>query len=319
MAERIRVNLRDIITPDEKLAPGHRLCAGCGEPTVIRQILHAIETPVVLSTATGCLEVSTSTYPFTSWNVPWIHNAFENASTTITGAEAAFKALKRTGKIPEDKEITFIAIGGDGASYDIGFQWISGALERGHNFIYVCLNNEAYMNTGIQRSSATPKGADTTTTPAGSVIPGKPQWRKPFTRIMAAHEIPYVAQASPHNFRDLMRKAKKAAAVDGPAVLNVLAPCPRGWRHASDETMAITELATDTCYWPLYEVEDGVVTINYKPREKKPVADWLKTQGRFRHLFRPANAWLVEEIQERVDKEWDRLLREEECTQGQHA
>jgi pyruvate ferredoxin oxidoreductase beta subunit len=319
MADRIRINLRDIIKPEERLAPGHRLCAGCAEPTVVRQILHAIETPVVLSTATGCLEVSTSVYPFTSWNVPWIHSAFENSSTTMSGVEAAFKALKRSGRIPEDKQITFIAFGGDGASYDIGFQFISGALERGHRFIYVCLNNEAYMNTGIQRSSATPKGADTTTSPAGEVLPGKTQWRKPFTRIMAAHDIPYVAQAAPHNYRDLMRKAKKAAAVDGPAVLNILTPCPRGWRHAADETMPLTELAADTCYWPLYEVEDGVVTVNYKPREKKPVADWLRAQGRFRHLFRPANAWIVEEIQTRVDQEWERLLREEACTQGQHA
>jgi pyruvate ferredoxin oxidoreductase beta subunit len=315
MTDRIRVNLRDIVNNEERLAPGHRLCGGCAEPTVVRQILHAIDTPVVLSTATGCLEVSTSVFPYTSWNVPWIHSAFENAATTISGAEAAYKALKRRGKLPVDEEITFIAFGGDGASYDIGFQFISGALERGHKFLYVCLNNEAYMNTGIQRSSATPRGAHTTTSPAGEVIPGKMQWRKPFTRIMAAHDIPYVAQAAPHNYRDLMRKVKKAVAADGPAVLNILAPCPRGWRHASDQTMAITKLAADTCYWPLYEVENGhKFTVNYKPREKQPVADWFRTQGRFSHLFRPANAWLLEEIQAKVDEEWQQLLHDEECS-----
>ncbi|MBC7257246.1 MAG: pyruvate ferredoxin oxidoreductase, partial [Chloroflexi bacterium] len=227
------------------------------------------------------------------------------------GAEAAYKALKRAGKIPEDRQITFVAFGGDGASYDIGLQWISGVLERGHKVIYVCLNNEAYMNTGIQRSGATPRGAHTTTSPAGEVIPGKTQWRKPFTRIMAAHDIPYVAQASPHNYRDLMMKAKKAAAADGPAVLNVLVPCPRGWRHESDQTMAIAKLAADTCYWPLYEVDHGKTIINYKPREKLPVTEWLKVQGRFRHLFRPAYAGLLQEIQAKVDEEWERLLKEE--------
>jgi len=313
MADTIRIRLRDIITEREPLAPGHRLCAGCAEPIVIRQILHAIEEPVVIATATGCMEVSTSVYPYTAWEVPWIHSAFENAATTIAGVEAAYKALKRTGKIPEDREIKFMAVGGDGASYDIGLQWISGALERGHKFVYVCLNNEAYMNTGIQRSGATPRGAHTTTSPAGAVIPGKTQWRKPFTRIMAAHNIPYVAQAAPHNYRDLMTKAKKAFAADGPAVLNVLAPCPRGWRHESDQALQISQLAADTCYWPLYEVENGKTKVNYKPRNKKPVADWFKTQGRFRHLFRPAHQSLLDEIQAKVDEEWERLLKEEEC------
>jgi len=314
MAERIRTRLRDIVGNEERLAPGHRLCAGCAEPTIIRQVLHAIDYPVIVACATGCMEVSTTVYPFTSWRVPWIHSAFENASTTISGIESAYRVFKRTGRIPEEKEIVFLAIGGDGASYDIGLQFISGALERGHKFVYLCLNNEAYMNTGIQRSSATPRGAHTTTTPAGKVIPGKLQWRKPFTRIMAAHDIPYVAQAAPHNYRDLMRKVKKAVAADGPTVLNVLAPCPRGWRHASDQTMAISKLAADTCYWPLWEVDQGIVVVTYKPRNKLPVADWFRTQGRFRHLFRPANAWLLEEIQEKVDQEWERLLRDEACT-----
>jgi pyruvate ferredoxin oxidoreductase beta subunit len=311
MTDKIRINLKDIVDHEERLAPGHRLCGGCGEPTVIRMILHAMQGPIVISTSTGCLEVSTTVYPTSAWRVPWIHSAFENSSTTITGVEAAYKALKRSGKIPQDADIKFMAIGGDGASYDIGLQWISGALERGHKFVYVCLNNEAYMNTGIQRSGATPLGANTTTSPAGDVLQGKTQWRKPFTRIMAAHDIPYVAQASPHNYRDLMTKVKKAFAVDGPAVLNILAPCPRGWRTESDQTMALTKLAADTCYWPLYEVDHGKTVVNYKPREKKPVADWLKVQGRFRHLFRPANASIVEEIQRRIDQEWERLLKEE--------
>ena len=303
-----------LITKKEFFAPGHRACIGCGEALAVRLACKAMGQNVIVANATGCIEIIASQLPYTSWRVPWIHSAFENPSTTIGGIEAAYRVFKRTGRIPEEKEIVFLAIGGDGASYDIGLQFISGALERGHKFVYLCLNNEAYMNTGIQRSSATPRGAHTTTTPAGIVIPGKLQWRKPFTRIMAAHDIPYVAQAAPHNYRDLMRKVKKAVAADGPSVLNVLAPCPRGWRHASDQAMAISKLAADTCYWPLWEVDQGKVVVTYKPRKKLPVADWFSKQGRFRHLFRPANAWLLEEIQEKVDAEWERLLRDEACT-----
>jgi len=235
--------------------------------------VNAIEEPVVIATATGCLEVASSVYPWTSWRVPWIHSAFENASTTAAGAEAMYRSLVRQGKI-EDKDIKFLAFGGDGATYDIGLQWISGTFERGHKVIYVCLNNEAYMNTGIQRSSATPLGASTTTSPAGKVIPGKTQWRKPLTRIMAAHDIPYVAQASPHRWRDLMEKARKAVEADGPAFINVISPCPRGWRHDSSMSVEVAKMAVETCYWPLYEVRNGTEwTLNYKPREKKPVAD----------------------------------------------
>jgi len=301
------IKLKEQAAKPERLAPGHRFCAGCAEPIIIRQILNAIDEPVVLSMATGCAEIATSMYPYTSWNVPWIHNAFENAATTIAGAEAMYRSLVRQGKIP-DRNIRFIAFGGDGATYDIGLQFLSGALERGHRFIYVCLNNEAYMNTGIQRSSATPMGAHTTTSPAGTVIPGKVQWRKPLTEIIAAHRIPYVAQAAPSRWRDLMEKARKAAAADGPSFINVLSSCSRGWRHPVGATIEVTELAVDTCYWPLFEVENGVWKLNYKPREKKPVEEWLKTQGRFRHLFQPQFRHVIDEIQAKVDEEWERLL-----------
>ena len=218
-----------------------------------------------------------------------------------------YRSLVRQGKI-EDRGTKFLAIGGDGATYDIGLQFISGAFERGHKMVYLCLNNEAYMNTGIQRSSATPQGAHTTTSPAGEVMPGKLQWRKPVTRIMIAHDIPYVAQVSPHNWRDLMTKTQKAFAADGPAFLNALSPCPRGWRHDSSESIDIAKLAVDTCYWPLYEVDRGEWKLSYKPREKKPVADWLRTQGRFRHLLRTKFQYVAEEIQAKVDEEWEQLL-----------
>jgi len=302
------IKLKELAGKPERLAPGHRFCAGCAEPIIIRQILHAIEEPVVLSMATGCAEVATTMYPTTAYNVPWIHNAFENASTTIAGAESMYRSLVRQGKMP-DRDIRFIAFGGDGATYDIGLQFISGAFERGHRFMYVCLNNEAYMNTGIQRSSATPHGAHTTTSPAGVVIPGKVQYRKPLTDIIAAHRIPYVAQAAPSRWRDLMQKARKASAVDGPSFLNVLASCNRGWRHATDTAIEITKLAVETCYWPLFEVEYGVWKLNYKPREKKPVEEWLKTQGRFRHLFQPKFRHVIGELQARVDEEWELLLK----------
>ncbi|OQB27260.1 MAG: Pyruvate synthase subunit PorB [Chloroflexi bacterium ADurb.Bin180] len=302
------INLKEQTAKPERLGPGHRFCAGCAEPIVIRQILNAIEEPVVVGAATGCTEIATSMYPTTAWNVPWIHNAFENVSTTISGVESMYRSLVRQGKIPE-RNLRFVAIGGDGATYDIGLQWLSGALERGHRFIYVCLNNEAYMNTGIQRSSATPTGAHTTTSPSGSVIPGKVQWRKPLTEIIAAHHIPYVAQASPSNWRDLMEKARKAAAANGPSFLNVLASCNRGWRHATDTTIDVMRLAVETCYWPLYEVDNGVWKLNFKPKEKKPVEEWLKTQGRFSHLFQPQFRHVIEEIQARVDEEWAALVK----------
>ncbi len=299
---------KELAKGPERLAPGHRLCAGCGATIVARQILAAIDDPVVVSNATGCLEVGTTIYPYTAWRVPWIHNAFENAASTISGVEAAYRSLVRQGKIP-DQDVKFLAFGGDGGTYDIGLQALSGAVERGHQFLYICYDNGAYMNTGIQRSSATPYGAHTTTSPAGKVIPGKQQYRKDLTAIMAAHGIPYVAQAAPSKWRDLMKKTRKAVNCGGPAFMNVLASCNRGWRHGTDETVEVTQLGVDTCYWPLFEVEDGEWRLTYKPKEKLPVEEWLKRQGRFRHLFRPENRHLIDELQAEVDRRWERLLR----------
>jgi pyruvate ferredoxin oxidoreductase beta subunit len=270
-------------------------------------MLAAIDDPVVIANATGCLEVATTIYPYTAWRVPWIHNAFENAASTISGVEAAYRSLVRQGKI-EEENVKFISFGGDGGTYDIGLQALSGAAERGHQFLYVCYDNGAYMNTGIQRSSATPFGAHTTTSPAGEVIPGKQQFRKDLTKIMAAHDIPYAAQASPSKWRDLMEKTRKAVNADGPAFMNVLSSCNRGWRHATDETIEVTQLAVDSCYWPLYEVEDGEWHLSYKPRKKVPVVKWLERQGRFRHLFKPQNRHLIDEMQAEVDRRWETLL-----------
>jgi pyruvate ferredoxin oxidoreductase beta subunit len=302
------INLKELSNQQERFTAGHRLCAGCGESIIVRQMLNSTPYPVVVGNATGCLEVATSIFPYTSWRTPWIHSAFENVSSTIAGAEAMYRSLVRQGKIPETNT-KFIAIGGDGATYDIGLQWISGCLERGHKMLYVCLNNEAYMNTGIQRSSATPLGAATTTTPAGEVIPGKTQWRKPLTKIIAAHNIPYVAQVSPSHWRDLMTKTQKALDADGPSFINALSPCPRGWRHDTEQTIEIVKLAVDTCIWPLFEVENGVWRLTYKPKEKRPIMDWVKSQGRFRHLLQPKNQHVIEKMQAKVDEEWEELLK----------
>ena len=300
--------LRDLTARPSPLAPGHGLCAGCSESVVAREVLYALDKPAVVVSATGCLEISTSRFPFTSWRTPWMHSAFENAATTINGIEAAYKALVRRGAM-EPREIAFVVFAGDGATFDIGLQWLSGAIERGHRFIYICLNNEAYMNTGIQRSGASILGTWTTTTPVGKVAPGKMQWRKDLTGIIAAHNAPYVAQAATHAWKDLMTKVQRADAAEGPTFINVLAPCTRGWRYEPEDTMAISRLAVETGMWPLYEVDRGQWKITHKLRDRKPVTEWLKSQGRFSHLLQPENKHVVEEIQRRVDEEWKRLLQ----------
>jgi len=299
----------------DRLASGHRLCAGCAESIIVRQILHATDDPIVASNATGCCEVATTIYPYTSWKIPWIHSAFENAASTISGVEACYQVLKRKGKI-ENKNIKFIAFGGDGGTYDIGIQALSGAVERGHDFLYVCFNNEAYMNTGIQRSSATMIGASTTTSPAGSVIPGKKQYPKDLTEIMIAHKIPYVAQTSPGFYNDLIAKGTKAFSIQGPKFINVISPCPRGWRFDPEKTIEISRMAVETCFWPLYEVRDRKYRLTglskmiaEGKKEKLPIEEYLKIQGRFRHLFGDKFKEMIPKIQERVDRDWEQLKK----------
>lgn len=306
-----------MVDTKSRLTSGHRMCAGCGAPAVARMILRAVkpEDRVVVSNATGCMEVSTFLYPYTAWTDSFIHTAFENAAATLSGVEAAYKSMKATGKLPEDKDTKFIAFGGDGGTYDIGLQSLSGAMERGHDMVYVCYDNGAYMNTGIQRSSATPKFADTTTTPAGKVVPGKMQSRKDLTKIMVSHHLPYVAQTlALNNFKDLYEKAEKAIYTKGACFLNVMAPCPRGWGYNTEDLMQINKLAVETCYWPMYEVVDGVYKISYKPANKLPIEEFLRPQKRFKHLFNPGNEWMIKEFQEEVDSRWQELLDLETIT-----
>ena len=311
-------NMKEIVAErPSRFTSGHRMCAGCGAPPVTRMIMRALkpEDHAVIANATGCMEVSSFIYPYTAWTDSYIHTAFECAAATCSGVEAAYKSLKKQGKLPADEHTKFIAFGGDGGTYDIGLQSLSGAMERSHDMTYICYDNGAYMNTGIQRSSATPKFADTTTSPAGSVIPGKMQSRKDLTEIMEAHHLPYVAQTAAYmNFKDLYEKAEKAIYTEGPTFLNVLAPCPRGWGYPTENLMQINKLAVETCYWPLYEIENGKYKITYKPAKKLPIEEFLKPQKRFKHMFKTGNEWMIEEFQKEVDRRWEELLRLEEMS-----
>lgn len=299
-------SLKALSKKRELLTGGHRLCQGCGASVIAHQVLQVAENPVVVSLATGCLEVSTSIYPYTAWRCSFIHNAFANNAATLSGVETAFRALKKQGKIENDFD--FIAFGGDGGTYDIGLQSLSGTMERGHNLLYICYDNGAYMNTGIQRSSATPRAANTTTSPVGKKIPGKKQYPKDITEIIAAHNVPYVAQASPYHWQDLTQKVKKGLEVEGPAFINTLSVCPRGWRTAENKGMELTKIAVETKFWPLYEIENGQYKINFKPKKEKPIVDYLEPQGRFKHLFKEENKEIIVELQEHVDNRWQRLL-----------
>jgi pyruvate ferredoxin oxidoreductase beta subunit len=302
--------LKDLSKREERFVSGHRLCPGCGAAIVVKLVLSAIEKPVVVGCATGCLEVASTIFPFSSWTSPFIHSAFENVAATMSGVEPAYRSLKKQGKM--DKDIVFVAFGGDGGTYDIGLQSLSGAAERGHKIIYICYNNQAYMNTGIQRSGATPKGASTSTSPAGKVIPGKVQFQKDLTEIMVAHEVPYVATSIIGRWNDLVSKVEKASKTDGFSFINVLSPCRLGWPHDPVLTLEITRVAADTCVWPVYEVVNGKYKITYKPKEKKPITEWLKMQGRFAHLLKPENESLLKSIQDEVDRKWEILLKKSE-------
>ncbi len=304
-------NLKEVMSKPERLSPGHRMCAGCGATIGIRAVLRALHEGdhAVIGNATGCLEVSSFMYPYTAWEDSYIHNAFENAGATLSGVETAYKALKKRGRLPESANFKFITFGGDGGTYDIGFQSLSGAMERGHDMVYVCYDNGAYMNTGIQRSSATPMFSDTTTTPVGSRSNGKVQTRKDLTAIIAEHHVPYVAQTTfTKDFKDIHVKSEKAIYTEGAAFLNMLAPCPRGWRYDTADIMKICPLAVETCYWPMFEGDYGNWRLTYEPKKKLPIEDFLREQGRFKHLFKPGNEDLIEQFQEEVDRRWEDLL-----------
>ena len=292
-----------LVTKRENLAPGHRACVGCGEALAVRLACKAMGQNVIVANATGCIEIISSQLPYTSWRVPWIHTLFENTAAVASGIEAGLKAMMRKGRIPV-QEIDVVAIAGDGGTADIGVQALSGAMERGHDFLYLCFDNEAYMNTGIQRSSATPFGASTTTSPAGKVSIGQFSWKKDMPAIAVAHNIPYVATACPSYPFDLMDKVKKGLAVEGPAYVHILSVCPTGWRCPVDLTIRIGRLAVETGIFPLYEVENGRYKMSLVLPKLRPVTDYMKLQGRFRHLSQE----VVKQIQQRVEQEYTKLV-----------
>ena len=310
-----KFTIKDIAEKPDLFMSGHRACAGCAPATVLRLIMKATRGKTIVTNATGCMEVSSTIYPYTSWAVPWLHTAFETAGSNASGIEAALKILRKKGRI-KDEQIDVVAFAGDGGTYDIGIQALSGAVERGHDFLFVLYDNEAYMNTGIQRSGGTPMGASTTTSQAGKVVPGKIEQKKPIADIMVAHDMPYVATAAPYYWKDLITKARKGIEVNGPAFLHVLTPCPRGWRSDPSKSIELSRLAVETCVFPLWEAVNGEYQLSIPskvlalaPQKKKPVKEYLQAQGRFRHLFTPKNEKILEDIQRITDQKWTRLLK----------
>jgi pyruvate ferredoxin oxidoreductase beta subunit len=298
------------IDTEEKFLPGHRACIGCGEALAVRMVCRVLGDNVIIVNATGCMEIVSSQLPFTSWMVPWIHTLFENTAAVGSGIEAATKALTRKGRVDLSKT-KVVAMAGDGGTADIGFQALSGAWERGHNMLFICFDNEAYMNTGIQRSSATPYGATTTTSPAGKTSIGQSTWKKDLPAIAKNHYIPYIATACPSYPKDLMFKVKKGMEVKGPAFIQILSPCPTGWRCPTDDAIKVGRLAVQTGVFPLYEIDNGRHKITYNFTELRPVSEYLKAQGRFRHLSDAE----IGKIQERTNDYWQWLkeLSKLEC------
>ena len=265
--------------PKTYIASGHRGCAGCCDALAAKFMLMGAGPDCIVVNPTGCLEVMTTPFPESAWQVPWIHSLFENGGAVASGIEAALKALGRKGNTK------VIGVGGDGSTMDIGIRSLSGAFERGHDITYVCVDNEAYMNTGIQRSSGTPFDASTTTSPAGKVSFGNPRPKKNMPAIMAAHGSPYVATTSIGFPRDMIRKVKKATETEGPTYIHAHAPCPTGWGFDGSKTIEMAKLAVETCLWPMYEMENGEITQVRKVRNPKPVEEYLRAQKRFKHLF----------------------------------
>jgi pyruvate ferredoxin oxidoreductase beta subunit len=296
------VTLKELST-QELFGPGHRMCTGCGPAVMARITMKALQKPAIVVNATGCLEVASTIYPDTAWKVPWVHTLFENTAAVASGIEAS---LRREGKT---EAVDIVAFGGDGGTFDIGIQALSGALERKHDFTYICYDNEAYMNTGIQRSGATPYGAATTTTPAGSKIAGKTDAKKDLIGVCVAHDVEFAATASVAFWNDYITKVRRAAAVKGPAVIHVLAPCPLGWRFDTSQTIKLAKLAVQTRYFPLYEVEKGNYKLSMKVPNPTPLEEFLKPQGRFRHLFAPEFAKNLEELKRQVESNWNRVAR----------
>jgi len=278
------------------LAPGHRACPGCGVAIAVRHILSATGSNLIVVSPTGCLETFTSPYGYSAWEVPWVHSLFENAAAVATGILAG---LKHTGL----RETPVIVMGGDGGTFDIGFGGLSGMFERGDNITYICYDNEAYMNTGIQRSSATPLGATTTTSPFGKVSLGKKERKKDMPSIALAHGLDYVATAAICYPKDLIQKIKRAISITGPKYIQVHTPCCVGWGFEPALTVEVARLAVQTGLMPIFEAVDGQIIAVRKIARVRPVKEYIEKQARFRHLFNSGSEGLavLERIQELAD------------------
>jgi len=279
---------------DNFYVSGHTACAGCGQSMAVRIVMNAAGKNTMVANSTGCLEVFSTKAPETAFGVPWIHSLFENSAAVASGIEAGLKYLNKL------SEIRVISQAGDGGTGDIGLQAISGMLERGQDVLFVCYDNEAYMNTGIQRSGSTPFYANTTTSPVGKKSLGNPRPKKPMVEICAAHHIPYSATASVGNPKDVERKVKKALSIRGPKYLQIHVPCPLGWKSEPAKTLEIAKLAISTGLYPLVEYEFGRLAKAMKITSPKPVEEYLKTQGRFKHLLKSTEA--LQEVQEVANK-----------------
>jgi len=270
--------------------PGHTACAGCGQSIAARMVIEAAGPNTIIVNNTGCLEVFTTRFPESAWGVPWIHSLFENCAAVASGVEAALRYLGKK------DSINVIAQAGDGGTADIGLQALSGMLERGHDILYVCYDNEAYMNTGIQRSGLTPYDTNTTTSPVGSKSSGNIRPKKPMPEIAMAHGIPYVATSSAGYPQDIQRKVKKALSIKGPKYIQIHVPCPLGWRYETNLTLEVAKLAVETGLYPLIEYENGTLAAK-RQIVPKPVEEYLKVQGRFKHLLKsPEELKKIQEI-----------------------
>ena len=287
---------------EEEFFFGHKACPGCGGSLALRIALKVLGERSVAVIPAGCMSAVSFNFPQLCFSNNAIISTFAGTASMLTGIEAGLRAQGIT-------DFQAVGLAGDGGTADIGIQALSGAIDRNDNILYICYDNEAYMNTGTQRSSATPRFASATTTPAGVESVGKKQNQKDLTQIVVAHGSPYVAQTTfLGNFKDFHEKAHKAIYTEGPTFVNVLCPCPRGWQYSAELLPEICRLAVDTCIWPLYEVENGEYHLTYMPKKKLPVEEFMKLQGRFRHCFKPGNEWTIEAAQNYVDEKWEALL-----------
>lgn len=291
------------IPEEENMHPGHIACLGCGGGLAMRYMLKALGKRTIVSVPACCWAIMHGKHPNFALGVPLVDTAFEVTGASISGIRAALDAKGI-------KDVNVVGFAGDGGTADIGIQALSGAVERNTNIFYVMYDNEAYMNTGIQRSGATPPGAWTTTTPVGTTQSWKKGAKKNMVEIMVAHEIPYTATINVAFPEDYIKKLQKGMEIDGPKFYHAFAPCPTGWRHPPEKTVAIAKMATDSNVFPLFEVEDGKYKITRKPKKRIPVKEYMEIQGRFRHL--PEE--MIEQIQREVDRDWELLLRKEEYT-----